>query len=212
MVVPAAICTNVQIVESAVQASTDGRRARGAASRQAIVEAAGRVVVASGLAAVTHRAVAEEAGVSLARTTYHFPTIEALLRAVQRHLTDRFDVRLLAFINAARGRHASIIDACCDFLEELLGPRRAEFLASVELVVAAARRPELLSVGSLSSTGVIPIMVAFGADEDRARATFAAVYGFAVIVATQPKPISAAEIRHFVTATIPSRQQGSPLS
>jgi DNA-binding transcriptional regulator YbjK len=150
--------------------------------------------------------------VPLARTTYHFPTVDALLRAVQLHLTEQFDLRLLAFITTAPRRRASIVDACCDFLEELLGPRRAEFLASVELVVAAARRPELLSVGALSSTGVIPIMMGFGADEDRARATFAAVYGFAVIVATQPNPISAAEIRHFVTATIPSRQQGSPLS
>jgi TetR/AcrR family transcriptional regulator, regulator of biofilm formation and stress response len=172
-----------------------------------IVEAAGRVAVASGLAAVTHRAVAEEAGVPLARTTYHFPTIEALLRAVQRHLTEQFDARLLAFITAARGRHASIVDACCDFLEELLGPRRGEFLASVELGVAAARRPELLSIGTLSGAGVIPMIRAFGADEDRARATFAAVYGFAVIVATQPNPISAAEIRRFVTGTIPSRRE-----
>ena len=194
-------------MESAVQPSIDGRRARGAASRQAIVEAAGRVVVAGGLAAVTHRAVAEEAGVPLARTTYHFPTVDALLRTVQRHLTEEFDDRLLAFIAAAQGRHASIVDACCDFLEELLGPRREEFLASVELAVAAARRPELLSVGSLSAAGAIPIIRTFGADEDRARATFAAVYGFAVIAVTQPNPVSAAEIRRFVTATIPSRRQ-----
>jgi DNA-binding transcriptional regulator YbjK len=198
-------------VKSSVQPSTDGRRARGAASRQAIVEAAGRVVVASGLAAVTHRAVAEEAGVPLARTTYHFPTVEALLRAVQRHLTERFDVRLLAFLSAAPDRNASIVNACCDFLEELLGARRGEFLASVELGVAAARRPELLSVGSLSEAGVIPMMRAFGADQDRARATFAAVYGFAVIAVTQPNPISAVEIRRFVTATIPSRRHGSDL-
>jgi DNA-binding transcriptional regulator YbjK len=192
-----------------VNPETDGRRARGAASRQAIVEAAGRVVVARGLEAVTHRAVAEEAGVSLARTTYHFPTIEALLRAVQRHLTDRFDTRLLALIAAARERHASIVDACCDFLEELLNTRRSELLATVEMGVAAARRPELLSVGSLSASGVIPIIMAFGADEKRAYATFAAMFGFAVIVATQPNPVSAAEIRAFVTEIIPSQSPWS---
>jgi len=193
-------------VQQAVDPSTDGRRARGAASRQAIVEAAGRVVVAGGLAAVTPRAVAEEAGVPLARTTYHFPTVDALLRAVQRYLTEQFDVRLLAFITAAQGRHASIVDACCDFLEELLGARRGEFLASVELGVAAARRPELLSVGSLSAEGAVAMIKTFGADDDQARATFAAVYGFAVIAATQPNPVSSAEIRRFVTATVPSRR------
>ena len=204
---------DLQIAESrTAESRTDGRRARGAASRQAIVEAAGRVVVARGLAAVTHRAVAVEAGVPLARTTYHFPTVDALLRAVQRHLTERFDARLLAFLGAAQGRHASIVDACCDFLEELLGARRDEFLASVELGVAAARRPELLSVRSLSGALIIPMIRAFGADEDRARATFAAVYGFAVIAVTQPNPVSAAEIRRFVTATIPSRPQKSELA
>jgi DNA-binding transcriptional regulator YbjK len=191
----------------AVDPRADGRRARGAASRQAIVEAAGRVVVARGLAAVTHRAVAEEAGVPLARTTYHFPTVDALLRAIQRHLTERSDARLLTFIGAAKGRRASIVEACCDFLEELLGTRRREFLASVELAVAAARRPELLSVSSLSGGVVIPMIRAFGADEDRARATFAAIYGFAVIAVTQPNPVSATDIRRFVAATIPAQRE-----
>jgi hypothetical protein len=67
----------------------------------------------------------------------------------------------------------------------------------------------LLSTAKLSSTGVIPIIKTFGADEDRARATFAAVYGFAVIAATQPNPVSAAEIRRFITTIIPSRRERS---
>ncbi|MEY2471427.1 MAG: TetR/AcrR family transcriptional regulator, fatty acid biosynthesis regulator [Actinomycetota bacterium] len=186
--------------------ATDGRHARGAASRQAIVEAAGRVVIASGLAAVTHRAVAEEAGMPLARTTYHFPTIDALLHAVRRHLVEGFDTRLLEFIAAAQGRHGSIVDACCDFLEELLGDRRGEFLATVEIGLAGARRPELVAPDPPSDVGMIRIIRSFGANETSALATFAAVYGFAVIAATQPNPISPAEIRRFVTAAIPSRR------
>jgi DNA-binding transcriptional regulator YbjK len=189
-------------VESPTEPVVDGRLARGAASREAIVEAAGRVVVARGLAAVTHRAVASEAGVSLARTTYHFPTTEALLLAVDRHLTDQFDLRLSTLLAAARERSASIAQACCDFLGELLGARRFELLATVELRVAAARRPDLLSIGSPWSAGVIPIIQAFGADEDRARATFAAFYGFAVLAAMQPEPVTADEILRFVTTTL----------
>jgi DNA-binding transcriptional regulator YbjK len=196
-------------VERVVEPYVDGRRVRGAASRKAIVDAAGRVVVASGLAAVTHRAIAEEAGVSLARTTYHFPTIEALLQAVQLDLTDRFDSRLLALISAARDRHVSIVDVCCDFLEELLGTRRSELLATVELGVAAARRPEQLSTGARSGDGVIPIIMAFGADEDGARTIFAAFYGYAILAAMRPDPVSGAEIRNFVTAIIPSQPQWS---
>jgi TetR/AcrR family transcriptional regulator, regulator of biofilm formation and stress response len=179
----------------------DGRRARGVASRQSIVEAAGRVVVARGLAAVTHRAVANEASVSLARTTYHFPTIAALLQAVRCHLTDQFDVRLATLVADARDRNASIVHACCDFLGELLGARRFELLATIELGVAAARHPDQTSVGSPWSVGVIPIIRAFGVDEDRARATFAAFYGYAVLAATQPVPATADEIRRFVITT-----------
>ncbi|MCU1396404.1 MAG: hypothetical protein JWM34_4832 [Ilumatobacteraceae bacterium] len=185
-----------------VEPSSDGRRARGAASRESIVEAAGRVVVASGLVAVTHRAIAEEAGVSLARTTYHFASIEALLRAVQRHFTDGFDARLLEMISAARGRHASILDVCCDFLQELLGTRRNELLATVELSIAAARRPDLLASSERSGDGVIPIIMSFGADEEQARAIFAAFYGYAVLAATRPGPMDPIDIRDFVTTVI----------
>jgi DNA-binding transcriptional regulator YbjK len=189
-------------VHAAIEPDRDGRRARGTASREAIVNAAVRIVVSRGLAAVTHRAVAEEAAVSLARTTYHFPTVEALLRAVQRHFTDGFDARLLEMISAARGRHASIVDVCCDFLAELVGTRRGELLATLELGVAAARRPEVRSTGERSGDGVIPIIMTFGADEDRARTIFAAFYGFAVLGAMRSDRTSSAEIRDFVTAII----------
>jgi DNA-binding transcriptional regulator YbjK len=196
-------------IETSVQPVVDGRRARGAASRQAIVEAACRVVVARGLTAATHRAVASEAGVSLARTTYHFPTVEALLQNVLRHLTDQFDERLVTLLAAVRSRNSSIVHACADFLAELLGPRRFELLATVELRVVAAREPDLLSVGSPWSAGVIPIIRAFGADEDQARATFAAFYGFAVLGAMQPEPPTADEIRRFVRKTLlPDRSPG----
>ena len=193
-------------MEPAVDPPTDGRRARGAASRQAIVEAAGRVAVAGGLAAVTHRAVAEEAGVPLARTTYHFPTVDALLRAVQQHLTKGSTPACSRSSRPPRAgtrrssTHAATSSRTCS------APIAASSWPASSWA-SPPRRPELLSVGSLSAAGVIPIIKAFGADDDQARATFAAVYGFAVIVATQPNPISAAEIRRFVTATIPSRRQ-----
>src|SRR5258707_3950570 len=60
---------------------TDGRRARGVASRQAILDATVRVIAAGGLTSVTHRAVAAEAGVSTALTTYHYATLDDLLQA-----------------------------------------------------------------------------------------------------------------------------------
>src|SRR5687767_5003123 len=51
-----------------------GVSARGAARRRAIVEAALALLGRGGSGAVTHRAVANEAGVPLAATTYYFAT------------------------------------------------------------------------------------------------------------------------------------------
>jgi TetR/AcrR family transcriptional regulator, regulator of biofilm formation and stress response len=61
--------------------------------REAIVEATVRICAQEGVAAVTHRRVAAEAGVSLSSTTWHFATkadiLEAALRWTERHEVDR---------------------------------------------------------------------------------------------------------------------------
>ena len=69
---------------------------RAEASRQirdAIVAATVRIVAREGVAAVTHRRVAAEAGVALSSTTWHFATkadiLEAALHWTARHEVDR---------------------------------------------------------------------------------------------------------------------------
>ena len=69
---------------------------RAAASRrirEAIVAATVRIVAGEGVAAVTHRRVAAEAGVALSSTTWHFATkadiLEAALRWSARYEVDR---------------------------------------------------------------------------------------------------------------------------
>lgn len=56
----------------------DETKGRGAESRSRIVDAAASIIEAEGLAAVTNRAVADRAGVSLALTTYHFKSVADL--------------------------------------------------------------------------------------------------------------------------------------
>jgi DNA-binding transcriptional regulator YbjK len=60
--------------------STPARRQRGERRRREILEAALRVIGRDGVAGLTHRAVADEAGVSLAATTYYFASKADLLR------------------------------------------------------------------------------------------------------------------------------------
>lgn len=55
------------------------RRARGQQTRARIIEAALDVIAEGGVGAVTHRAVARQAGVQLSLTTYYFKDLNTLL-------------------------------------------------------------------------------------------------------------------------------------
>jgi len=70
-------------------AATGSRAEASERVREAIVTATVRVVAREGIAAVTHRRVAGEAGVSLSSTTWHFATksdiLEAALRWTAQH-------------------------------------------------------------------------------------------------------------------------------
>ena len=77
-------------------ATETGRRAEASRRvRDAIVTATVRIVTREGVAAVTHRRVAAEAGVALSSTTWHFKTkadiLEAALRWTASREVDRID-------------------------------------------------------------------------------------------------------------------------
>ncbi|MCL2453942.1 MAG: TetR family transcriptional regulator [Micrococcales bacterium] len=82
-------------------ATTDGRLARGEASRAAMLAAATRVVAYQGIQALTHRAVAAEAGVSHARVAYHFASAADLRQATLSAAGDRIVDQLGALMPPA---------------------------------------------------------------------------------------------------------------
>lgn len=59
-----------------------------AASRAGILFAVWQVIASRGIDAVSFRAVAAAAGVSVGRVQHHFPTRTALIRAAARHMID----------------------------------------------------------------------------------------------------------------------------
>ncbi|MCW5313518.1 TetR family transcriptional regulator [Nostoc sp. KVJ3] len=63
-------------------------------TRNALLEAAGRVMVAHGSKALTLEAVAREAGVSKGGLLYHFPNKEALIAGMLQQLIDQKAVSL----------------------------------------------------------------------------------------------------------------------
>ncbi|WP_017541425.1 TetR/AcrR family transcriptional regulator [Nocardiopsis halophila] len=117
----------------------DGRRARGERRRAAIIDAALRVVERDGVAGVTHRAVAAEAGIPASSAVYYFATIDDLLVAALTEAADAY---------VRRVREATEDGASLDTLAEaIIGggspEQRGRCLAEYELTLLAVRRPSL---------------------------------------------------------------------
>lgn len=175
----------------------DGRRQRGEASRRAILVAASQVIIDQGVDALTHRSVAEATGVPLARVSYHYPKIEDLMVAAATEYLEAFDDRLRQRAEGARSGKRSMVDACTDFLFELVTARSREFLGMVEVRLALHRRGR--TVGDL---GAVAIIQSFGADERRAQSVVAAMFGYAVLAATAPTPVPRSQVRAFVRSIL----------
>ena len=176
---------------------TDGRRQRGDASRRAILDAASLVIVEHGVGAITHRAVAEAAGVPLARVSYHFPTVADLLAAATTQYLQAFDERLLASAATAVSGRRSMVDACTDFLFDLVTTGSAEFLSMVEIRLALHRRG-----GPVDQVGVVGVVSSFGVDDQRAQTIVAAIFGFAVLAATAPESVTRPQVRAYVASIL----------
>lgn len=119
------------------QQTTQGRR-------EQILEAALRVIGRSGREAVTHRAVAEEAGVPLGSTTYYFDSRDDLLAQALEYVaaseTARFgeladDLRLVKTPAALADRLTLELVAAAE--------DRIAYTAEYEIWLEAGRRPEL---------------------------------------------------------------------
>lgn len=121
---------------------TDGRRARSEASRAAILAGAVTIVARDGVAALTHRSVAAEAGVSPALVTYHFSTVAQLLQSALTFAAGRVGDALQALLPPPED--AGEVPAMAAELAGLLvTDLRSETLAVFGLMLAATREPDL---------------------------------------------------------------------
>jgi DNA-binding transcriptional regulator YbjK len=131
----------------ATRAPTRGRRdPRGELRRAELLEAAIHLIGAHGLDAVTHRAVAAEAGVPAASTSYYFRSKDELIDEALRTLATR-EIERLRARREALGAGAADLEATtaalAAWIEEQLTPEgRVAMLAQYQLQLEAARRPE----------------------------------------------------------------------
>jgi len=117
--------------------------------REAMVDATVRIVAREGVAAVTHRRVAAEAGVALSSTTWHFSTKSEILEAALRWAAHR-EVEGIAAIAARLGDAdfdpAAWADALGDWLVEQVTTERDLAVALYRLQVELLGTPGALDV------------------------------------------------------------------
>jgi DNA-binding transcriptional regulator YbjK len=139
------------------------RQERGERRRRAILEAALRVISKRGIDAVSHRVVAEEAGVPLAATTYYFSSLDELLEGALRLFVDEEAARLTELAERLDGQELPPREIAGLFTAAL-----EHDVAQFELYVEAARRPALRRVArrSIELYGTVAAAALRAAGED----------------------------------------------
>lgn len=106
-----------------------------------VLEGVLETIAAHGIEGLTHRRVAEAAGVPLAATTYYFATLEEMLEAALRVAIERD----LAAVRQgfADATPSEVPDLLVGYVNDALADDRERVTVIAELYIAALRRPSL---------------------------------------------------------------------
>ncbi len=159
----------------------------GSSGRDRILRAALLLIGEHGVGAVTNRAVAKAAGVSLGSLTYHFPSQADLLREALNRFVDDEITRISDHVRRVSAAGLGP-DQAADEVEKAIvgfsyGP---EEIANLELHLQAARDPALRAAAARSIEAyerlAAAVLAALGIpDAERHAPTFVALlYGLAV--------------------------------
>jgi AcrR family transcriptional regulator len=108
--------------------------------RQDILEATLRVIGESGVNSVTHRVVAQEAGVSLASTTYYFDSKSALIEeALELMIARSTECVLEHTTSPPKISQAELINRIVAFADAQINDPQAFLTAQYELMLEAGR-------------------------------------------------------------------------
>jgi DNA-binding transcriptional regulator YbjK len=168
--------------------ASDGRAARGDARKILLLDAAVRVVAANGSGALTHRAAAAEAAVSLASVTYHFPSIDDLRRATFQHAGSRIGLDFVALIAEASSDVERIPVISGDFVGMLATERRVETLATLEMILAAGHDAELRPVIGFFNDRLSELFLPYVGDQAAALTITSAIQGLLLTVLASDDP------------------------
>lgn len=148
------------------------RQPRGAARRDAIVEAAAALVVEAGPSTLTHRTIAQRADVPLAATTYYFASLDDLVGAAGTRLAERWAVHADAVLAAVTAEvTAELTAGATAGVAEVLGrPGSVAAVLSLERRCAVLVDAVLPAGGPLAVRGHYEHLVSAGRDDTLAGA------------------------------------------
>jgi TetR/AcrR family transcriptional regulator, regulator of biofilm formation and stress response len=149
-----------------------------------------RVIERAGVAAVSQRVVAQEAGVPPSAVTYYFPAVDDLLVAALADCNDRY----LSQFDAG-AREADPLAALARMIADSRDTRRAYAAAEYELFLIAARRPELQPEVDRWTAAIDAYLAPLVADPLTRAATAAAVEGLFLRCFVAAEPPNAGEVR-----------------
>jgi TetR/AcrR family transcriptional regulator, regulator of biofilm formation and stress response len=153
-----------------------------------------RVIERAGVAAVSQRVVAQEAGVPPSAVTYYFPALDDLLVAA---LATCNDVYLRGLDACARDTEP--IAALARLIADGTAARRAYVAAEYELFLMAARRPELQPEVARWTTAVDAFLTPHVGDPNARAGVAAAVDGLLLRCFVSADPPSADEVHAVLT-------------
>lgn len=153
-------------------------RESGKQRRLEIIEAALRVIAREGLRAVSHRAVAAEAAVPLAATTYYFRDLADLLAesflywsAAQQANVEAFHARIQQLLEQARAGkldrarlQGRIAEAASAYVVEQVREYRSDRVLEFAFLHEAARLPRLRAVVQRQQQGFLDFLQMFHAE------------------------------------------------
>ncbi|MCL1923873.1 MAG: TetR family transcriptional regulator [Propionibacteriaceae bacterium] len=174
-------------------AETDGRKARGEASRSSMLTAAMTVVVSHGIQALTHRAVAEQLGIPHARVVYHFPTIVDLRKATLGQAGETMVAQLRALIagnvdSFERSDPAQVPHIAAELATTLVTALHQETVSFFTLVAEATRIPELRSPVTSVTDQVAELLEPLSQDRGLARLAASAFLGLVMTTMASEPP------------------------
>jgi DNA-binding transcriptional regulator YbjK len=120
---------------------------KGERRRFALVRAAADLLCEGGFEAVTHRSVADRAGLPLASTTYYFSSLDELIETAVDYLGTAEVARLRERVRELPRRRRGA-EAAADLLVDLLAgePQREQLISRYERYIACARHPAMRGI------------------------------------------------------------------